>query len=319
MSAGHSARNQGVKVFVTGATGLIGSYLVHALTGRGDHVLALSRRPAQSQIPRTGCEWVLGEATQSGPWQNRLAECDAVVHLAGESIAAHRWNAAVLQRIRESRVLSTERIAEVLQSGGPRVWVSGSAIGYYGAHDDEWCDESAPAGSDVLAEVCVAWEAAAARVAEKGVRVVLWRTGHVLAADRGVLPKMARPFHFFAGGPIGSGRQWFSWIHIRDIISALLFALDNAALQGPVNAVAPHPVRNNEFARTLGRVLRRPYWLPVPKLVLRLAVGRMAEVIVTGQRVKPRKLLEAGFSFRFPHLEPALQHLLARPSMTTTS
>lgn len=301
-----------MKVFVTGATGLVGSHLIRALIQRGDTVLALSRKPIDPARFGPNCEPIVGDPTQDGPWRDRIAECDAVVNLAGENIAGRRWNDAVLNLIRDSRVKCTTLIAETLSRGGPKILVSGSAMGYYGAHGDEWLTESDPPGTDFLARACVDWEAATVPASAAGVRVVLARIGHVLDANEGALPNLARPFRLFAGGPIASGKQWLSWIHIEDMVAALLFALDTPALAGPFNAVARNPARNREFARLLGRVLHRPYWLPVPKFLLRVVVGRMAEMIATGQRIRPQKLLDLGFRFRFPDLEPALQNLLKK-------
>lgn len=305
-----------VKIFVTGATGLVGSRLIPALTARKDRVLALSRQPLDPARFGPDCEGVLGDPATDGDWRERLAECDAIVHLAGENIGGRRWSRDVMKSIRESRVRSTALIAATLAKspqradGSPKVWVSGSAMGYYGAHGDERLTESDPPGNDFLAQVCVDWESSTTPARAAGVRVALSRTGHVLDGREGMLPKMARPFRLFAGGPIASGKQWMSWIHIEDMVGSLLFALDTPTLSGPFNAVSPEPVRNREFARILGRVLHRPYWMPVPRLALRIVVGRMAEVITTGQFVQPKCLLDLGYRFRFPQLEPALRDLL---------
>lgn len=300
-----------MNVFVTGATGLVGSHLVFALLQRGDRVLALSRKPIDPARFGPNCESVVGDPTETGPWIERLAECEAIVHLAGENVAAQRWSESFLKRIRDSRIRSTALIADVLaRRSGTKVWVSASAVGYYGPHGDEVLTEDAAPGTDFMAKACIGWEHAADPAATAGVRVCHPRIGMVLDTKEGGLPQMVRPFRLFAGGPIASGKQWVSWIHIADMVGVLLFALDTPSLTGPFNATAPNPVRNMEFARTLARVLHRPYWLPVPKFALRLAIGRMAELIVNGQRVVPRKVLDLGYRFQFETLKPALEDVL---------
>ena len=246
-------------IFVTGATGLVGSHLVRALAARGDRVLALSRKAVDPGRFGPQVEGVVGDPAADGPWLARLKECDAVVHLAGEPIAARRWTDAFLKVVRESRVRSTALIAAALAGrprrgdGSPKAWISASAVGYYGPRGDEVLLEGAAAGGDELARVCLAWERAADPAAAAGVRVAHPRIGHVLDAHQGVLPRMARPFKLFAGGPIASGKQWMSWVHIADIVGLVLFALDTPEVAGPFNATAPEPVRNREFARTLAR------------------------------------------------------------------
>ena len=296
-------------VFVTGATGLIGSAVCRALVAAGHRVTALSRYGTPQGLPAP-VRMVHGDPAVVGPWQSELAACDACVHLAGEPVAAGRWTEERKRRIRESRVESTRRVAETVASGGPAVLVSGSAIGYYGPHGDEPLDEAAPPGGDFLALVCKEWEAAAVAAASRA-RVVMLRTGVVLAQHGGALAKMLLPFRFFAGGPIGKGEFWQSWIHLADEVAMILWALETSAVAGPLNATAPNPVRNRDLARAIGRVLHRPGALPVPRLVLKLAFGELATVIATGQRVIPRKATELGFRFRYPELEPALRDLLA--------
>lgn len=302
-----------MKVFVTGATGLVGSHLTRALTARGDRVLALSRKPIDAARFGPLCESVVGDPTVAGPWSDRLAECDAIVHLAGENVSARRWNDEFLKRIRESRIQSTVRITEALvRRGGPKTWVSASAIGYYGPRNDEILTEDAAPGNDFMAQLCIGWERAADPAMAAGVRICHPRVGMVLDAKEGALPRMVRPFKLFAGGPIASGNQWVSWIHIVDMVGLILFALDTPTLTGPFNATAPNPVRNREFARTLARVLHRPYWLPVPKFALRLAIGGMAEIVAAGQRVVPRKAMDGGYTFQYPDLRGALESILGK-------
>ncbi len=296
-------------VFVTGATGLIGSALCRALAAAGHRVSALSRYAAPRGAP-TSVRLVHGDPSVAGPWQEELAACDACVHLAGEPVAGGRWTDERKRRIRDSRVESTRRVVEVVASRGPGVLVSGSAIGYYGPRGDEPLDEEAAPGSDFLAEVCKEWEAAAIAAASRA-RVVILRTGIVLARNGGALPRMLLPFRFFAGGPIGRGEFWQSWIHLADEVAMIAWALESPAAVGPLNATAPNPVRNRELARAIGQTLGRPSALPVPALALKLALGELSEVVAAGQRVLPRRASELGFHFRYPDLEPALRDLLA--------
>jgi uncharacterized protein (TIGR01777 family) len=295
-------------VFVTGGTGLIGRSLCAALAARGDEVTALSRRPGQDRA--SGVRWVEGDPAAAGSWLGALSAADAVVHLAGEPVAGGRWTAARKARIASSRLDSTRLVAAAVAGGGPGVLVQGSAVGFYGDRGDEPLDEHAAPGRGFLADLSARWEAAAAPAAGRA-RLVLVRTGIVLARDGGALPVLARPFRIFAGGPLGDGRPWQPWIHLTDQVGLLLLALDDARARGPLNAVAPAPVRQGELARTLARILRRPNLCRVPEAALRLAVGEMAEVLLASQKVVPAQAQALGYRFRFPALEPALRDLLA--------
>jgi hypothetical protein len=297
-----------MRVFVTGATGLVGRALVRALAARGDEVLALSRRPAPGGLP-PGARAVEGDPARPGAWQEALATCDACVNLAGEPVAAGRWTEERKRAIRDSRVESTRNVAAVAGRRGPRVLVNGSAIGYYGSRGDEPLDESSAPGDDFLGRTCVEWEGAADAAAPRA-RVVKVRTGIVLARDGGALPKLVLPFRMLAGGPVGDGAFWQSWIHLADEVGLLLLALDDPRADGALDATAPEPVRNRDLARAIGRVLRRPSRLPTPALALRIALGEMAEVVLASQRVLPAKALALGYRFRFPTIEPALRDLL---------
>jgi uncharacterized protein (TIGR01777 family) len=297
-----------VHVFVTGATGLIGRALCEALVLRGDRVTALSRSAdAAGRLPR-GVRVVRGDPGAPGPWQEELSRADACVNLAGEPLDA-RWNEERKRRFRASRVDATRHVADVLRAGGPAVLVSASAVGFYGNRGDEELDEASGPGGDFLAELCRAWEDAAAPAAARA-RVALVRTGLALAAHGGALPRMARPFRLFAGGPLGDGSAWQPWIHLADVLGIFLLALDDGRARGPLNTVGPGPVRNRDLARALGRVLSRPSLLPAPALAIRLAVGEMAEVVLSSQRVVPRKALELGYRFKFSEVEGALRDLL---------
>jgi uncharacterized protein (TIGR01777 family) len=297
-----------VRVAVVGATGLIGRALCAALVARGDDVTAVSRRGAAG-IP--GADDVAWDPEQGPVPGEALAGAAAVVNVAGAPMD-RRWTVARKRAIRESRVLCTRLIAEAMAGGGgPGVLVNASGTGYYGPRGDEELDETAAPGSDFLALTCVAWEREAARAAGAGVRVVMLRTGVVLAAEGGALPRLARPVRLFAGGPVGGGRQWLPWIHIDDEVGLIMHAIDRAQVAGPVNAVAPGAVRQREAVEVLARVLGRPSVLPVPAIAVRLAVGQMATLVLDGQRAVPRAALAAGYRFRYPELAPALRSLLS--------
>jgi uncharacterized protein (TIGR01777 family) len=292
-----------MRVLLTGSTGFIGRELAVALSRRGDEVVSVSRRDA-----RRGQASVRWDAVE-----DEVAKADAVVHLAGEPVAAGRWTRERFDAIRTSRVDTTARIAAAIvrASRKPGVFVSGSAVGYYGTRrDDAVLDERAPPGDDELARVVVDWEAAAAP-ASAVTRVVHPRTGIVLGRGGGALAAMATPFKLFVGGSLGSGKQWLSWVHLLDEVRALLFAIDHAALVGPFNVTAPEPVDMDAFAGALGHALHRPSAMRVPAIALKAALGRgLAETLLSGQRALPRKLLDAGFSFEFPRLDGALASII---------
>jgi uncharacterized protein len=292
---------------VTGASGLIGQRLLPALVARGHDVVGLTRGGAKASS--NGVRWTTWDPADPASISRALAGTDAVIHLAGENLFAKRWRKAFLERIRESRVDTTRTLVRALVGldRRPRVLVSASAIGIYGAHppEEELTEEAGP-GNDFLAGVCRDWEAEAMRAEEHGVRVACARTGIVLAREGGALAQMARPFKMFVGGPIGTGRQVMSWIHIADLVALYVRALEDARWHGPFNAVAPNPVSNREFAKALGRALHRPSFLPTPVFALRILLGKVASVIGTGQRVVPAAALARGFRFRYPHLADAL-------------
>ena len=294
-----------MRIGVTGATGLVGSALLPALEGAGHEAVGLRRGAGDSAGPPS---WdpATGSVAAGGP-------LDAVVHLAGENIAGGRWNAARKARIRDSRVEGTGALCRGLAALDPRpaTLVCASAVGFYGDRGDERLDESSPAGSGFLADVCQEWEAAAAAAREAGIRVVHLRIGIVLTPAGGALGQMLLPFKLGVGGVIGSGRQFMSWIALDDLVAAILHAAVTDGLEGPVNAVAPNPASNAEFTKTLGRVLGRPTILPMPAFGARLAFGEMADhLLLGGARVEPSRLLETGFQFGYPDLGGALRHLL---------
>lgn len=295
-------------IAVTGSTGLVGSALVAALEARGDLVRRLVRHAVTDGDREI--RWAPDRGELDGAELNGV---DAVVHLAGENIAGRRWSADFKRRILESRTKGTRLLAETLASleMKPSVLVSASATGYYGNRHDEEVDELAPSGNGFLAEVCREWEAAVEPAHDADIRVVKLRIGPVLSPQGGALAKMLPPFKACIGGVIASGQQYFSWITLDDLVSAILFALDNESLKGPVNAVTPHPVTNRELTKTLGRVLSRPTIFPMPAFAARLVFGEMAdEMLIGGVKVSPHELIQAGFPFAYPELEPALRHLL---------
>jgi len=300
-----------VHVFVTGATGLIGARLCAALVADGHRVSGLSRRAAPPEP--AGVEWLLGDPCHTEDWSEVAAAADAVVHLAGASIADGRWTEARKAELVRSRVESTRVLVEALAkgSGERRSFVCASAVGYYGEGGERELDEDAPPGDDFLARLCVDWEQHATRAGALGVRVVRLRLAPVLSAEGGVLERMLPIFRTGLGGPIGAPSRWFPWIHEDDVLGLLRFCLEGP-VAGPVNAAAPGAVRMGEFARTLGRVLRRPALLPVPITPLKLALGEFAEHISPHQHVVPRRAIEAGYEFVHPELEGALRACLGR-------
>lgn len=304
-----------MRVFVTGGTGLIGARLVRALRGRGDDVVVVSRRPDAWRRVGPDVAVIVGDPTASGDWQEHAAGCDAVVNLAGAGLFDRRWSATYKATIRDSRVRATEHVAAALAKqparadGSPKVLVNGSAVGYYGPHGDEELDESSPPGDDFVARVCVDWEAATEPAKTAGVRVALLRTGVVLDRAGGALKQLWLPFKLGVGGPVGSGKQFMSWIHHADEVGLILLGLDHPDAAGPLNATAPRPVTNKQFGRALGRALGRPAVLPTPALALRLMLGEVAGVVTTGQRVLPRMAEALGYRFRYHDIDAALGQL----------
>ncbi|MEA5580113.1 TIGR01777 family oxidoreductase [Nodularia harveyana UHCC-0300] len=305
-----------MKVAITGATGFVGSRLVERLHKEGHRILVLTRNTssAQKSFPPQAfphVEIVAYTPTVSGSWQDSLAGCDAVVNLAGEPIADERWTPEQKQKILNSRQLGTQKIVEAIAKANPQpsVLVNASAIGYYGTSETATFEETSSSGDDFLAQVCQTWEAEAEKVKDAGVRLVILRLGIVLG-NGGALGKMITPFKLFAGGPLGSGRQWFSWIHLDDLVNLILVALTQPAMEGVYNATAPHPVRMAELSQTLGAVMQRPSWLPVPGFALEALLGDGAMVVLEGQQVIPQRTLVAGFEYEYSDLKPALSQII---------
>ncbi len=305
-----------MKVAISGATGFVGKRLVEKLHLQGHHILVLTRNVmaaqksfSSSQFPNV--EMVAYTPSQSGDWQQSIAGCDGVVNLAGEPIAEGRWTAARKQEILHSRKLGTQKIVEAIALANPKpqVLVNASAIGYYGTSENATFDEKSAAGNDFLAQVCLDWEAEAQKVTSAGVRLVIIRLGIVLGKG-GALDKMVTPFKLFAGGPIGTGKQWFSWIHRDDLVNMIIQALTRPDISGVLNGTAPNPVRMNELSQTMGQVMNRPSWLPVPSLAIEALLGDGAIVVLEGQQVVPQCPLDYNFDYQYPTLTEALKDIL---------
>jgi uncharacterized protein (TIGR01777 family) len=301
-----------MKIVIAGGTGFLGRPLTALLTAGGHDVVVLTRTRSDADSGARAVRW--SPDGGAGAWAAEIDGADAVVNLAGESIAGRRWSPSHKQRIRDSRVGATRSLATAITraSRPPRVFASGSAVGYYGPHGAELVTEDTPPGVDFLASVCVEWETEAARAAGPGTRVVYLRTGLVLERDGGALPQMLPPFKFGAGGPVGSGRQYWPWIHRADWVRLVQWSIESAGVAGPLNAAAPEPVTNAEFARALGRALHRPAVLPAPAFALRLLLGEMADaLLLSGQRAIPANPQRLGFAFKYPNLDAALAAIFA--------
>ena len=277
-----------MRIVLLGSTGFIGRALAASLREHGHEVTPIGRDRAA--------------------WPRAVDGADAAVNLAGENVAAARWTTARKERLRDSRLETTRALVDAMRAAArrPRVLVNASAVGYYGDAGERELDESSPAGADFLASLCRDWEAEAGKAQALGARVALLRFGVVLGPGGGALPRMALPFKLFAGGPLGSGRQWVPWVHLDDAVAAVTLALADPALSGPVNVVAPNPARNAELAAALGAVLNRPSSIPAPAFALKLALGEMADILLGGAKVRPKKLQAAGFRFAHPDIEGAL-------------
>lgn len=299
-----------MRVVIAGGSGFLGRALATRLAAEGDDIVVLTRGGERPSSARAVAWRPDGS---SGSWASEINGADAVVNLAGAGIADQRWTPERKKLLEDSRVLSTRSLVAAVREAQqrPAVFIQGSAVGYYGAHDaGPPFDETSLPGDDFLARLSVTWESEATPVRDLGCRLVIIRTGIVLARDDGALAKMATPFKLFAGGPIGSGRQVLSWIHVDDWVELVVWAIRSPAALGPINATAPAPVDNREFSQALGRALKRPSWAPVPGVVLRLIFGEMAEtMLLQGQRVLPTRARELGFTFRFERIDTALSEI----------
>ena len=314
-----------MRIVVSGATGLVGTRLVPRLIADGHTVVVASRSAISQDRFGKHCETATVDYRSVESWFRCVETADAIVHLAGANIFERRWSRAFMQEIRDSRVESTRCLSDAIarsphrKNGEPKRFISGSATGIYGDRGDEILTESSSSGSGFMADVGRDWEAAANSAREAGASVIHPRLGIVLDAAGGALPNLMRPFRFFVGGRVGSGRQFISWIHHRDLTALYVFGLNNPSLTGAVNAVSPNPVTNAEFSRTLGAVLHRPCWLPVPGFALRIALGRVSEVVTGGQRVIPDRAKDMGFAFQFPNLRDALSDICSKNADSASS
>ena len=305
-----------MKIAISGATGFVGSRLVERLHTEGHRILVLTRNPtfAQKVFPSPAfpnLEIIAYTPTVSGTWQDAIAGCNGVVNLAGEPIAEGRWTPERKQEILNTRKLGTQKIVEAIAKANPRpsILVNTSAIGYYGTSETASFNEDSASGNDFLSQVCQEWEQEATKVKDTNVRLVILRFGIVLG-NGGALGKMITPFKLFAGGPIGSGQQWFSWIHLDDIVGLIIQSLTKSTMEGVYNATAPQPVRMNDLSTTMGNVMNRPSWLPVPGFAIEAILGDGAKVVLEGQQVLPKRTLESGFEYQYPNLQSALTQIL---------
>ncbi len=298
-----------MKIFITGGLGFIGRYLSDFFLSRGHQVTAVGTRPTQNLINNENFHYIAADTTRKGAWQDALQDTDAIINLAGRQIFK-RWTKTYKQLIYDSRILTTRNLVESLPATKQIILCSASGIGYYGDRGDCILTENEPAGRDFLAGVSRDWEAEALRAKEKGVRVVTTRFGVVLGEHGGAMEKMVPAFRFFMGGPMGSGRQWFPWIHIEDLVLAVNFILEPEDIKGPVNLCAPNPIRNRDFANTMGHVLRRPAIMPAPSFMIRLVMGEFGDLMLFSQRAMPEKLLSCGFTFNHPEVEGAIRDIV---------
>lgn len=300
------------KIVITGGTGLIGNILFTMFSQRGDQVYLFSRNPESAKKKIPGAAGYLKWRGNDADYTADLEGMDAVIHLAGANVAGKKWNEAYKQEIYDSRIGSTRALVEAMKNlkKKPEVFVCSSAVGYYGDPGERELTEDVKPADTFLADVCVQWEKEAARSEEAGVRSVQIRTGVVLSTEDGALKKLLLPFQLFVGGPLGTGRQWFPWIHAEDIAAMFIYAIDHPGMRGPYNGAAPQPLRMKEFASALGRVMRRPSLFPVPGFVLRVILGEGAAVALASQKVIPKAILNAGYKFRYPEIDGALRNLL---------
>jgi uncharacterized protein (TIGR01777 family) len=297
-----------MRVVIAGGSGFLGSALSQHLAGRGHEIVILTRQARRPEGQIRDVEWA--PDGHPGPWAREIDGAGAIVNLAGAGIADRRWSAKRKAELRSSRVLSTRSLVAAVRGAAvkPGVFVQGSAVGYYGMNPEPTFDESCPPGDDFFGQMAVAWEAEAHGVSALSVRLVITRAGVVLDRRGGALKKMLPPFRFFVGGRLASGRQVLSWVHLADWIALITWAIETPAVSGVYNATSPSPVTNAEFSRAIGRALHRPSWLPVPGFALRIIVGELANVaLIHGQRVVPKRALEAGFRFQYPTIDEAMK------------
>lgn len=302
-----------MRIIITGGSGLIGRALTADLTAEGYEVVVLSRSPEKMKNLPTGATAHTWDGQSAAGWGHLADGAAAIVNLAGENLAAGRWTTERKRIIRDSRLNAGRAVVEAVEAAThkPEVVIQASAVGYYGPQNEQGITEENPAGQDFVAQVCAEWENSTAPVEAMGVRRVIIRTGLVLSTEGGALPRMLLPFKLFAGGPLGSGRQWLSWIHLADTVAAIRYLIEQPEASGPFNLTAPAPLTNATFGQTLGRVMHRPAIMPAPSFAIRLLFGEMATVVLDGQQALPYRLQQLGFTFQFPKAEAALQDLLS--------
>jgi uncharacterized protein (TIGR01777 family) len=302
-----------MKILITGGTGFVGTQLSSRLIQDGNEITILTRSLKSAKGASPGISYLEGDPTKKGPWQEAIKNHDGIINLAGASIFS-KWTDEHKKAIRESRVNTTRNIVEGIPSHPSKkmTFLSTSAVGYYGFSGDEELVEDSPPGNDFLARIAAEWEGEALKAKEKGVRVVMTRFGIVLGEKGGALGQMIPLFKKYIGGPIGSGKQWFSWVHIKDLAEAFVFLTRHPEISGPVNVCSPNPVRNKDLAKALGKTLHKPSFMPAPGFMVKLVLGEFGSVILEGQRVIPRRLLENGFVFQYPDIEKALQSIIGQ-------
>ena len=297
-----------MKIFIAGGSGFVGTRLTHDLIDRGHRVIAVGTSSAHKNPPNENFRYISADTTLKGPWQDALEDVDAIINLAGRNIFK-LWSDTYKNQIYNSRILTTRNLVEAVPESKGIILCSTSGAGYYGNRADEVLTEDASSGSDFLAKVGIDWEKEAFLAEKKGVRVAAMRFGVVLDKNGGALAKMIPAFKYFAGGPLGSGLQWFPWIHMADLISAINFILETNEIKGPVNFCAPNPIKNRDFSKALGNVLNRPSFMKVPSFMIRLVVGEMGTLLTNSQKVIPHKLLRHGFKFQHPDIDSALEDI----------
>ena len=297
-----------MKIFIAGGTGFVGRQLMEILLSSGHEVVCVGRSE-NSQIKITGFKYISGLTTESGDWQHQLKDADVVINLAGATISKN-WSDKYKKEIYDSRILTTRNIVEGLPEKTNAILISASATGFYGDRKDDILTEDSEPGQGFLAKVAHDWEEEAKRAEKKGARVVMTRFGVVMGKDGGALDKLISVTKGFIGGPLGNGKQWFPWIHLTDLISAMIFVMDNEKISGPVNFTVPIPIRQKNIAKALGRTLKRPSFMPAPAFMMRLVLGEFADTLLQSQKVIPDKLIKHGFKFKFLEIETALEDIL---------
>ena len=299
-----------MNIFMTGGTGFVGTFLAKKFISEGHKVTILTQPQGGAELKIAGLTYLTGNPTIKGKWQDAVKEHDVIINLAGASIFS-RWTPEQKKILRESRIETTRNLVSALPADAGKItFFSTSAVGYYGFHEDEELTENMSEGDDFLARLAYDWEQEALQAQEKGARVVITRFGIVLGKNGGALGQMIPLFKYFLGGPLGSGKQWFSWVHMHDLAEAFIFLLKHTEISGAVNLCSPQPVRNADLGKAIGKVLHRPSFMPAPGFMIKLILGEFGSVLLKGQRVIPRRLLDAGFKFRYPDIEEALRSII---------